>query len=129
MKSVLQAAWLLTVAFGNLIVAVIANMKLFNEQSYVYPIHSFFIFVFTSWIIFLPPSKEFFFFATLMAVDISIFAVMAYFYTAVKVEAEDANGTSGAIGDGHSVSNGRSKSHMQMEPMNGKSKIKSELSE
>lgn len=32
MKSVLQACWLLTVAFGNLIVAVIADLKIFNEQ-------------------------------------------------------------------------------------------------
>lgn len=32
MKSVLQAAWLLMIAFGNLIVAVIADLKIFNEQ-------------------------------------------------------------------------------------------------
>ncbi|KAI2804751.1 hypothetical protein BLOT_003739 [Blomia tropicalis] len=57
MKSVLQACWLLTVAFGNLIVAVIADLKIFNEQSY-----------------------EFFFFSGLMIIDIAIFAIMAYFY-------------------------------------------------
>lgn len=32
MKSVLSAAWLLTVAFGNLIVVVISEMKFFNTQ-------------------------------------------------------------------------------------------------
>ena len=32
MKSVLQAAWLLTVAFGNLIVILIAHAKAFNDQ-------------------------------------------------------------------------------------------------
>ena len=32
MKSVLQACWLLTVAFGNLIVAIIADLKIFEEQ-------------------------------------------------------------------------------------------------
>ena len=32
MKSVLQAAWLLTVAFGNLIVILIAEAKAFNDQ-------------------------------------------------------------------------------------------------
>lgn len=57
MKSVLQAAWLLTVAFGNLIVAIISDLKIFEEQSY-----------------------EFFFFAGLMIVDIAIFALMAYYY-------------------------------------------------
>ena len=62
MKSVLQACWLLTVAFGNLIVAVIADLKIFPEQSH-----------------------EFFFFSGLMIVDIIIFAVMAYFYVPNKV--------------------------------------------
>ena len=32
MKSVLQAAWLLTVAFGNVIVILIAHAKAFNDQ-------------------------------------------------------------------------------------------------
>lgn len=57
MKSVLQACWLLTVAFGNLIVAVIADLKIFPQQSH-----------------------EFFFFSALMIMDIIIFAIMAYFY-------------------------------------------------
>jgi dipeptide/tripeptide permease len=32
MKSVMQSAWLLTVAFGNLIVVIIAEAKFFEEQ-------------------------------------------------------------------------------------------------
>lgn len=36
MKSVLQAAWLLTVSFGNLIVVIIAEAKFFERQvSYI----------------------------------------------------------------------------------------------
>ncbi|KPM06465.1 Oligopeptide transporter-like protein [Sarcoptes scabiei] len=61
MKSVLQAAWLLMIAFGNLIVAVIADLKIFNEQSY-----------------------EFYFFGVLMLVDIIIFAIMSYFYVPLE---------------------------------------------
>ncbi|XP_063979049.1 peptide transporter family 1-like isoform X2 [Diachasmimorpha longicaudata] len=57
MKSLLQAAWLMTVAFGNLIVVIIAEAKIFDRQA-----------------------LEFFLFAALMLVDISIFAVMAKFY-------------------------------------------------
>jgi len=57
MKSVLQAAWLLTVAFGNLIVILIAHAKAFNDQA-----------------------SEFFMFAVLMFIDMGIFSVMAYFY-------------------------------------------------
>ena len=33
MKSVLQAYWLLTVAFGNIIVIVVAEAKAFNDQA------------------------------------------------------------------------------------------------
>lgn len=32
MKSVMQSAWLMTVAFGNLIVVIIAEAKIFEEQ-------------------------------------------------------------------------------------------------
>nr|XP_053644505.1 peptide transporter family 1-like isoform X2 [Cherax quadricarinatus] len=51
MKSVLQAAWLLTVSFGNLIVVIIAEAKFFKSQA-----------------------MEFFLFAVLMFVDMIIFA-------------------------------------------------------
>lgn len=32
MKSVMQSAWLLTVAFGNLIDVIVAAAKIFDEQ-------------------------------------------------------------------------------------------------
>lgn len=32
MKSVVQAAWLLTVAFGNLIVVIVADLEIFKYQ-------------------------------------------------------------------------------------------------
>ncbi|ODM93509.1 Solute carrier family 15 member 1 [Orchesella cincta] len=57
MKSVMQSAWLMTVAFGNLIVVIIAEAKIFKEQY-----------------------KEFFLFAGIMFVDLMIFAYMAYRY-------------------------------------------------
>ncbi|XP_011187897.2 peptide transporter family 1 isoform X2 [Zeugodacus cucurbitae] len=57
MKSVLQACWLLTVAFGNVIVVIIAELKLFDSQA-----------------------SEFFLFAGLMFVDMIIFMFVAYRY-------------------------------------------------
>lgn len=66
MKAVLQAAWLLTVAFGNLIVAIIADLKIFPEQSH-----------------------EFFFFGGLMIVDICLFALMAYYYVPVQPDTKE----------------------------------------
>ncbi|XP_076622950.1 peptide transporter family 1 isoform X1 [Colletes latitarsis] len=61
MKSLLQASWLLTVAFGNLIVVIIAEASWFNRQVY-----------------------EFFLFAGLMFIDIIILAIMASFYKYVE---------------------------------------------
>lgn len=66
MKSVLQAGWLLTVAFGNLIVVIIAEAKFFNSQAY-----------------------EFFLFAGLMLVDMGIFAFMALKYKYVENPEEE----------------------------------------
>lgn len=43
MKSVLQAAWLLTVAFGNVIVVFIAELELFEEQVWFYAIKLLFV--------------------------------------------------------------------------------------
>jgi len=57
MKSVLQAAWLLTVAFGNVIVIIVAEAKAFDSQA-----------------------SEFFMFACLMIVDMIIFAWLAWRY-------------------------------------------------
>ena len=55
MKSVLQAFWLLTVAFGNIIVILVAEAKAFNEQA-----------------------SEFFFFAALMLLDTLILIFLAW---------------------------------------------------
>ena len=57
MKSCLQAAWLLTVAFGNLIVVIEAESHLFTNQA-----------------------SEFFFFAGMLVVVSLIFMVISYFY-------------------------------------------------
>ncbi|CAG7733134.1 unnamed protein product, partial [Allacma fusca] len=54
MKSVMQSAWLVTIALGNLIVALVAKMKFFSDQS-----------------------SEFFFFAILMLADMVIFVWLA----------------------------------------------------
>nr|XP_014348743.1 PREDICTED: solute carrier family 15 member 2 [Latimeria chalumnae] len=68
MKSVLQAGWLLTVAFGNLIVIIVAKAAMLEQ-----------------WV-------EFFLFAALLFVVSIIFAIMAYFYIYVDpadVDEED----------------------------------------
>ncbi|KAH8295974.1 hypothetical protein KR018_012556, partial [Drosophila ironensis] len=68
MKSVLQACWLLTVAFGNVIVVIIAEAALFDSQA-----------------------SEFFLFAGLMFADMLLFMFMAYRYKPndqLKVESE-----------------------------------------
>ncbi|KAM6446847.1 solute carrier family 15 member 1 isoform 1-T1 [Liasis olivaceus] len=70
MKSVLQAGWLLTVAFGNIIVLIIAGASKLSEQ----------------W-------AEYVLFAALLFAVTIIFAIMAYFYTYVdpaEVEAQFA---------------------------------------
>nr|XP_020819722.1 solute carrier family 15 member 1 isoform X2 [Phascolarctos cinereus] len=71
MKSVLQAGWLLTVAFGNIIVLIVAGAGQFGEQ----------------W-------AEYIIFASLLLVVCFIFAIMAYFYTYVnptEIEAQFDN--------------------------------------
>jgi len=62
MRSVLQAIWLLTVAFGNLIVVIVSGAKAFNKQS-----------------------SEFFLFAGLMVADMMLFIVLAYRYEYVAI--------------------------------------------
>merc|ERR1719220_491601 len=57
MKSVLQAFWLLTVAFGNIIVIFVAEAKAFSDQA-----------------------SEFFFFAALMLLDTFIMIFLAWRY-------------------------------------------------
>ncbi|XP_064091461.1 solute carrier family 15 member 2-like isoform X2 [Macrobrachium nipponense] len=70
MKSVLQAAWLLTTAFGNLIVVVVAEAKFVKRQS-----------------------MEFFLFAGLMFVDMVIFAALAFNYKYVDEVKEERTNT------------------------------------
>jgi len=65
MKSVLQAAWLLTTAFGNIIVIIVAEAKAFDDRA-----------------------SEFFMFACLMLVDMCIFMWLAYRYTPRPVKRE-----------------------------------------
>ncbi|XP_011636096.1 solute carrier family 15 member 1-like isoform X1 [Pogonomyrmex barbatus] len=70
MKSLLQAGWLLSVAFGNLIVVIIKGSRPFKEQVY-----------------------EIFLYAGLMAIVITIFAIMTIFYKYVEIpEEEDPDG-------------------------------------
>ncbi|XP_076679863.1 peptide transporter family 1 isoform X2 [Andrena cerasifolii] len=66
MKSLMQAAWQLTVAIGNLIVIIISEGAWFDRQAY-----------------------EFFLFAGLMFLDIIIFSIMAKFYKYVDVPEDD----------------------------------------
>ncbi|KAH9363225.1 hypothetical protein HPB48_002416 [Haemaphysalis longicornis] len=64
MKSVLQAAWLLTVAVGNLIVVIIAEARFFHAAS-----------------------SESFMYSGLMALDMVVFGVMACFYKYIEPRA------------------------------------------
>jgi len=65
MKSVLQAAWLLTVAFGNIIVIIVAEAKAFNQAG------------------------EFFMFAILMILDMFLFAWLAWRYVPREAREDD----------------------------------------
>ncbi|XP_033629338.1 solute carrier family 15 member 1-like isoform X1 [Asterias rubens] len=77
LKSCVQAAWLLTVAFGNLIVILVAESKFVDSQA-----------------------MEFFLFAGLMGVVVVIFAIMAYFYVYITPSAhpdEELNDMTGLV--------------------------------
>ena len=63
MKTVVQAAWLLTIAFGQIIVIVVAESKMFTEQS-----------------------SEFFMFAGLMLVDTMVFIFLGWRFTPRRLE-------------------------------------------
>jgi len=65
MKSVLQAFWLLTTAFGNVIVILVAEAKAFDDRA-----------------------SEFFMFACLMLVDMAIFMFLAWRYVPRKTTLE-----------------------------------------
>lgn len=66
MRSVLQGCWLLTVAFGNLIVTIVVGAKFFNSQTY-----------------------EFALFAGLMFLDMAIFMWLAIRYKAIPLDVLD----------------------------------------
>lgn len=66
MRSVLQGCWLLTVAFGNLIVTIVVGAKFFNSQTY-----------------------EFALFAGLMFLDMGIFMWLAIRYKAIPLDVLD----------------------------------------
>ena len=72
MKSVLQAAWLLTVAFGNLIVVIIAEANFLPNQVYEYILFAALIFIFAI-----------------------VFALMSFFYvykeSSINLSREDAS--------------------------------------
>ncbi|XP_030830422.1 solute carrier family 15 member 2 isoform X1 [Strongylocentrotus purpuratus] len=66
MKSCVQAAWLMTVAFGNLIVVIIAESQIIDSQA-----------------------MEFFLFAGLMGFIILLFSIMAWCYVYVTPRSPD----------------------------------------
>lgn len=87
MKAVLTACWLLTTAFGNLIVVLIEVIGSFEKQS-----HNFFLY------------------AALMGVDMVIFALMAMRYKyVVKEESSVEMESEGAVENG--VDNPNFKKH------------------
>ncbi|GAB6025397.1 hypothetical protein CHUAL_011142 [Chamberlinius hualienensis] len=65
MKSVLQAAWLLTDAFGNVIIIILESIPMFKDQS-----------------------SLFFLYASIMVVVMMLFAWMGYGYEYVTVDSE-----------------------------------------
>ena len=68
MKSVVQAAWLLTIALGQIIVIVVAETKMFSEQS-----------------------SEFFMFAGLTLADTMVFIFLPWRFTPRRLEDDHDN--------------------------------------
>lgn len=66
MKSVLTGCWLLTIAFGNLIIVFIAEAKFFNEQMW-----------------------EFLMFAIIMWIAMGIFAILAWRYKPMPIKEDE----------------------------------------
>lgn len=66
MKSVLTGCWMLTIAVGNLIIAIIAEARIFDEQVW-----------------------EFLMFAILMWVDMAIFAVLAWRFKPIPIKTDE----------------------------------------
>lgn len=74
MKSVLQAGWQLTIAVGNVVVAIVAEAKIFSSQA-----------------------NEFFLFAGLMFVDMLLFSILAWRY--VYVDPKDVEAFADDVDD------------------------------
>lgn len=66
MKSVLTGCWMLTIAVGNLIIAIIAEARMFDEQVW-----------------------EFLMFAILMWVDMAIFAFLAWRFKPIAMKTDE----------------------------------------
>lgn len=66
MKSVIQALWLLNVAFGNVIVVIVAELRAFKSQAH-----------------------EFFLFALLMFIDMGLFSLLSLRYKYVEYQRSD----------------------------------------
>merc|ERR1711953_1079710 len=91
MKSVVQAAWLLTVAFGNIIVIIVASAKALGQAS------------------------EFFMFAVLMILDMFFLMFLAYRYTPYnRNSSSSAPQQSGMAMETHGVANNNFKSDTDM---------------
>ncbi|XP_074032363.1 peptide transporter family 1 isoform X2 [Leptinotarsa decemlineata] len=78
MKSLMQACWLLTTAFGNLIIVIIESAKIFDKQS-----------------------NDFFLYTGLMVVDIILFAFLAMKYKYVQSETSELEELKDTNGDDH----------------------------
>lgn len=74
MKSVLQACWLLAVAFGNVIVVIVAKVNFFESQA-----------------------SEFFLFFGLMVLDVCLFIYLATRYRYRQVKSENDNQAAAAV--------------------------------
>ena len=73
MKSVLMGCWQLTIAFGNLVVVLIAGADIFDRQKY-----------------------EFFLYAGLMFIDMFVFSILAYNYKSIPLSSlTDSDQTKG----------------------------------
>ncbi|XP_072033904.1 solute carrier family 15 member 2-like isoform X2 [Amphiura filiformis] len=78
MKSCVQAAWLMTVAIGNLVVIIVAEAKIVDSQA-----------------------LEFFLFAGLMTLIVIIFAIMSYFYVYITPQGYEEHDEHGLLPSGH----------------------------
>lgn len=74
MKALCQSAWLLTVAFGNLVVVIVAESSIFDNQVRTLKLLSIQLSLISL------QAFEFIFFAAAIEVIAVIFGIMSYFY-------------------------------------------------